>query len=104
MTLGNGKVVKVRWDIYEVCARNGNDFQKSANTLKAPIRNGHFSKRVTYQIFPEPSFLSTIDVTTTVSGTITGKTAKVKVSDTRRSFETGKCSGSHKFTVREVPG
>lgn len=101
MTVGNGKVTKVRWDIYEVCPAIGNSFQKSSNVLNVRIKNGHFSKRVVYQIFG-PSPLATIDVTTTITGTITGKTAVATVRDTRKNFANGTCSGSHRFSLHEV--
>jgi hypothetical protein len=95
--VSQGKVTKVRWSIAERCNGANRQVESLTTPLNARIRHGHFSKRVHYRIGSSP--LGYDWATTKVSGTISGTTAVVKLSDTEDLVSYGTCTGSHTFTA-----
>lgn len=103
MTVSGGKVMNVRWNIYESCPRLSSTPEASGeyhHVFRAAITHGHFSKKANYATFG-PSFLATIDWTVSIRGTITGRVARITLRESHEDFANGKCSGSHTFTVIE---
>jgi hypothetical protein len=102
MTIAHGKVTKVRWDVYYTCyGAYPLGYQTGAIVLNAPIRSGRFSKSVTYSI--GSSSVGGDFATTTVSGTVAGHTAAVRLRDDQSLSSYGECLGNHKFTLRKTP-
>lgn len=101
MTVSHGKVTKVRWEVYYTCP-GAQDFgyQPGAIVLNARIKNGRFSRSVTYQI--GSSNLGNDYATTSVRGTIVGNTATVRLSDDQSYTSYSPCYGKHSFTLHKT--
>jgi hypothetical protein len=100
LTVSRGTVTKVRWDIRERCDDGSDSFTPGIPKLSASIKRGHFSRTVHYTFGDSPLGLNT--GVTTVKGTISGRDATVKLSDSEGIVSLGDCTGSHTFTATET--
>ncbi len=95
--VSHGKVTTVRWAITEVCNQANSQRISLVTHLNAKIHNGRFSRKVHYRTGSTP--LGYNYATTKLSGTISGTSAVVKLSDTEVITSYGTCTGSHTFTA-----
>jgi hypothetical protein len=103
ITVSQGNVTNVRWDIKELCVDSSGPvsrgFDKGKARLNARVRKkGKLSKTI--------GQLDDLDFghTTTFAGQISGNSVTLKIDDDNSPMSAPPCTGSHRFTLKRTSG